>query len=291
MISAGFLFSAAPLTQQGSIGGVFLETRSEFPLAKDSPQRVLKTADAESAPPELMGRAVLVKDTDRQTVLYSKNLNEPMPIASLTKLMTALVVKKLVSPEEMVEITAEDTKAAPYKINLEPHEKILVKDLLKAMLIASANDAALALARHAAGDVSTFVRFMNREAKQLKMKNTSFQNPVGFDDPNHFSSASDLALLVEEFMRNPDLMEIVGQKEALFYSVDGVNSHRLVSTNKLLDNSSVLGIKTGYTNEAKGNIIILVGDEKYYFIILGSPNREEDAEKLMVWMEANFEWQ
>ena len=73
--------------------------------------------------------------------------------------------------------------------------------------------------------------------------------------------------------------------------MDGARSHRLISTNKLLANARVLGIKTGYTNEAKGNIIILVGEEKYYFIILGSEEREADAERLMTWMDENFIWQ
>lgn len=219
-------------------------------------------------------------------------------MASLAKLMTALVVANLASPEEMVVIKPQDINIPPNRADLKPGEKVLVKDLLSAMLVGSANDAALSLARHVGGNVETFVSYMNEHAKKLGMRDTFFQNPVGFDDPDQYSTAQDLSILVEEFLKHSELMEIVGQKDFRFYSLDN-QKHYLTTTNKLLRNPRVLGIKTGYTSEAKGNIIILANYEdesleslppRYYLVILGSTNREVEAETLINWIQTNFVW-
>ncbi|MDP3740962.1 MAG: serine hydrolase [bacterium] len=275
----------------GNAGGIASHGRLQFPIAPQQTYPFPQLRGEEFASPQVSARAVLVKDVRSGRVLFAKNESERLPIASLTKLLTALVVTARVSLEEMVEIESVDINVAAFKTNLNVSEKVLVKDLLAAMLVASANDAAMALARHSAGSVEDFVRFMNKEARRLKMVDTNFKNPVGFDDPDHFSTAQDLALLVEEFMTHSKLMRIVGQKEAVFYSLDNSRKHSLASTNKLLGKPQVLGIKTGYTNEAKGNIIILMEQPRYYFVVLGSANREADANALINWVEENFQWE
>lgn len=297
-VATGFLFVSDDFLPQSNAGGIVVEIQAQFPVVPAEKPKSPYILQASANLPKVSAKAVLIKDPVSKEILYTKNGTATLPIASLTKLLTALVVKDRASLEEMVEIKPEDINVPPYKTNLQPPEKVLVKDLLEAMLVASANDAAEALARHVGGSTENFVSLMNRKARQLKMLHTSFQNPVGFDDKNHYSTAEDLSILVEEFVKDSDLMNIVGQKQAHFFSLDKGLEHRFVSTNKLLRNPEVLGIKTGYTNEAKGNIIIMVDPsetksdlERYYFIILGSDNREADAEMLIDFVENNFRWQ
>lgn len=291
LIAGGLLFSSGGLLRYRTAGGLALVPPPKLPLSEVAHIKFPQIKGVATSDLEISAKAVLVKDTVSHRILYAKNENTRLPIASLTKLLTALVVKKLVSPEAMVEISADDASVAAYRANFEIGQKILVSDLLKAMLVASANDAAAALSRHAGGDLETFVAMMNVEASRLQMTSTLFQNPVGFDDPSHYSTAADLSLLVEEFIKNSDLMRMVGLKEIFFEPVNAKKPYHLVSTNKLLERPGVLGIKTGYTNEAKGNIIILVEEPRYFLIILGSDNREADANKLIDWVESNFVWQ
>lgn len=274
-----------------AVSGIFTQSYPRLPLALDreEPQVLAKTEVLEEL--DLTARAVLVKDISSGQILYEKNVNLVLPIASLTKLMTALVTEKQASLEALVEISPFDLLTEKYVINLVPGENLRVYDLLQAMLISSANDATLALARFAGkGSIEKFVIMMNKEAVAFGMPSTAFTNPVGFDDPAHYSSAADLAKLVEEFLQHPRLLEIVGRKKTLISSSDGAHTHELVTTNKLLlQYEEITGIKTGYTAEAKGNLIALV-DNKYYSIILGSSEREEETEKIMNWVTENFAW-
>lgn len=275
------------------VGGAFAEGRNpaQFPLAKDQEKGLLVPKN-EFAKPILSARSALVKGLGDGEILYEKNPDLSLPIASVTKLMTAMVVEKLAPLDEIVEITPADLDTEAYRANLVSGERIRVRELLKAMLISSANDATLALARGTAGSIEQFVREMNKEASSLGMSSTAFTNPVGFDDAGHYSTAADLSLLVEEFLLHPELLEVVRQKEVEISSVDGLYRHQLRTTNKLiLKHGEVVGLKTGYTSEAKGNLIILVdGLHPYYSIILGSPNREAETEKLMNWIGESFRW-
>ena len=270
-----------------------------LPIAVDRsvPIPVLKAVVRD---PDILARAVLVKDYDSGLILLEKNRNQLLPIASLTKLMTAIVAKKALPFNEVVEIELLDLKTAPYRVDFAVGEKVTVKNLLEAMLVSSANDAAMALARIAGGgNVQKFVSEMNAEARRLGMRQTNFANPVGFDDPGHFSTAVDLAKLVEEFLQYPELLEIVGKKSVLVQAVNGRGKHFLTTTNKLMiSHEEIVGLKTGYTEEARGNLIIFVDLErsgegrtgKYYSIILGSEDREREMKTVMNWIKDNYQW-
>lgn len=288
----------ASMDSNGKIAGITREAGGNLPLAGNSARPLPKLAQRDD-PPELSARAALVQDAASGTVLYEKNADEKVPIASLTKLMTGIVVQKLVGLEEIVRIDARDTEVSQFRAELKAGETILVIDLLKAMLISSANDAAAALARYSGGTEENFVAAMNREAQALGMTDSRFTNPIGFDDPKHFSTARDLAVLVEEFMNYESLVQIVKIKDSMVVSADGREKHALVTTNHLLaSHPEIAGLKTGYTSEAKGNLIILVnvpsgepGEAAQYFsIILGSDNRERESEKIMEWVEKNYLW-
>ena len=281
-----------PTLSQSRVGGAYLELLPQFPVSGKredlTPQQQTFIAEL-----KLSAESALVKDKNSNVVLFEKNSREKLPIASLTKLMTALIAARELNPDAVITILPGDTRVSPYTANLEAGEKLLVRDLLKAMLISSANDAALALARAAGGTVKNFVQEMNSEARSLRMTSTAFANPVGFDDPGHYSTAADLAILVEEVLRHPELVEIASLKEARISSIDGKITHRLLTTNKLmLKYKEILGLKTGYTTEAKGNLIVLAqeGPALLYFIVLNSDDREAETERVLTWVKQSFVW-
>lgn len=266
---------------RSQVGGAYLErTVLELPLAPPKPQL---------SPLDLKARSALIVERNSGIPLFEENSEIPLPMASLTKLMTALVALDHAAPEAVVEITAEDVNTTPYKAKLVVGQHYFLIDLLKAMLIASANDATLALARGSLGSVPEFVKAMNERAQTLGMQNTNFSNPVGFDDPQHYASATDLSLLVSALLNYPQLLEIVKTRQDKISSLGGKFTHELRTTNKLLlIHEEVKGLKTGYTSEALGNLIILT--DHYYSILLGSPQREEESEKIMSWVKENWTW-
>ncbi len=298
---AGVLVAAWGGGLSGQVSGLAVEgeVSAQLPLAAESDRPFPPEKTSNFSELVLIARSALVRDRYSGLVLYEKDPEAVLPIASLTKLMTAVVVHKHLSPQEILEITPLDVKTELYRAGLVPGERIRVAELLEAMLIASANDATLALARHLGGTVEGFVALMNQEAAALGMTRTAFTNPVGFDDPGHHSTAADLGLLVKEFLSHPDLLGIASTKETIIRSVDSRYSHKLATTNKLLlKYDEVRGLKTGYTAEAKGNLIILVdvtaeaseGVAEYYSIILGSNDREAETEQIMSWVRDNFQW-
>ena len=245
------------------------------------------------APPLLTVKAALAYDLNSGSILYSRNLDEKLPIASLTKLITALVAIKFSNLDSVVLVKKSDLQVVGASSGLVEGEKITVKDLLQAMLISSSNDATLALANYIGGSEEKFVAMMNQEVKNLGLIDTHFSNPVGWDIDENFSNALDLAKIVEEFVKNPILSEIVKTKEIEIYSQDKKYVHKLTTTNRLLlEDLSVVGIKTGFTTKALGNLIIRdqKNQQDIITIVLGSENREEDTTKLLEWLFKVYKW-
>ena len=244
-------------------------------------------------PPVLTAKAGLAVDLNSQTILYAQNFDEKLPIASLTKLMTALVVMEKLNLNQRVRVNKLDTSVIGSSMGLLPDEQITVRDLLKGLLIASSNDAALVLARAAGGSQEEFVKLMNAKSRQLNLNSTSFTNPVGYDHKDNYSTADDLVKIVNEFLSSPVLSDIVQTRETVVYSIDKKNIHKLRTTNKLLlEDSKVTGIKTGFTSGAQGNLIIRAkeGDKDVVTVILGSSNREEDSRLLLDWLFKVYRW-
>ena len=264
---------------------------TEFPQSAALAAPAPPTARNRFGTPDVSAAAVLIKDVASGAIIYQKNPHSRLPIASLTKLMTAVVAVQNGQLDDEVEISPTDLDVSAFRINFSPGEKLTVRDLLIAMLVASANDAALALSRYVSGRTDNFVKDMNDEAAALGMHSTSFNNPIGFDHPDHFSTAADLDKLVAEFVHHPELLEIVKMKQAVVSTVSGRDSRRLNATNKLLEERpGVIGLKTGYTAEAKGSLIILMNDPKYYSIVLDSADRERETNLLLDWVEKEFVW-
>lgn len=242
--------------------------------------------------PAFSARSVLIKDLTTGTLLYQKESDIKLPIASTTKIMSALVASEYFKPNSVLEVR-DSANIIGSKVGLFPDESLSFRSLLYGMLISSGNDAAYAIAENYPGGVINFVSSMNKKAGELNLVNTHFTNPAGFDDEEHFSSAADLAIISQEALKAPELARIFSTKETEVTSLDKKYKHQLSNLNKLLTSvSGVLGIKTGFTALAKENLITLVerDNHKILIVLLNSDDRFGETTKLIEWTYSNFTW-
>lgn len=243
-------------------------------------------------PPAFAARAVLVKDLTSGAILYQKEANTSLPIASTTKIMTALVASEYFKPNSVLTVS-KGAAVTGAKVGLLPGEDLTFRSMLYGMLLNSGNDAAYALAENYPGGVLEFVHAMNKKAIDLNLQNSHFDNPAGFDNPRHFSSAKDLAVITEEALKNSALARIFSTKETNIVSLDKKYTHRLSNLNRLLSQvRGVLGVKTGYTKEAKENLVTYVDRDgrQILTVVLGSDDRFGESTKLIEWAYDNFVW-
>lgn len=242
--------------------------------------------------PAISARAVLIKDLATDTVLYQKDATTSYPIASTTKIITALVASEYFKQNTVLTI-GKSANIPGSRVGLTAGEDLTFRSLLYGMLLNSGNDAAFALAENYPGGILGFVSAMNKKVMNLGLKNTHFDNPAGFDSPNHYSSASDLAVITQEALKDSTLARIFATKETNIVSVDKKYSHQLFNLNRLLsDVKGVLGVKTGTTEEAKENLVTLVERDghKILLVVLGSSDRFPETTKLIDWAYSNFDW-
>lgn len=242
--------------------------------------------------PIFYSRAVLIKDLTTDTVLYQKDSGIPLPIASTTKIVTALVASEYFKPNSVLTVDSSATIPGS-RVGLSYGEDLSFRSLLYGMLLNSGNDAAFAIAENYPGKVLGFVSAMNKKVLELNLKSTHFDNPAGFDNPNHYSSAEDLAKITEEALKNYQLARIFATKETNIVSLNKKYTHQLVNLNKLLSQvRGVLGVKTGTTEQAKENLVTLVERDghRVLLVVLGSSDRFGETTRLIDWTYANFQW-
>ncbi len=219
-------------------------------------------------------------------VLYERDADRIMPIASTTKLMTALVVSENCGAEDRVLITPEMCGLEGSSVYLKAGETLSVRELLLGMLLVSGNDAAEALAIHCAGSEEAFSALMNGKAAALGMENTHFINPHGLNDPLHYSTARDMARLMRAVMDEPLLAEIEGRRSAL------AGERLLINHNKLLDQfPGCTGGKTGYTTAA-GRCLVSSAERdgtRFFCVTLSDPDDWNDHAALYDWAFSHFE--
>ena len=243
--------------------------------------------------PDIKAKAAIVYDVNSTKHLYRKNIDQKLPIASVTKLLTAVTVLDKLNLREIVYIPAEVLKVDGQKQDLFLGERLTVEDLLKMILIKSSNDAAYALVHHAKSQNIDLVGEMNKKAQELRMTDSYFKDPAGLND-EAYATINDLIKLVDYALSYPKLWNILSQKTVLITSVDGIN-HDIRSTNQLLGEfSGVIGGKTGYTESALGCMVLVVqipnNDDKIISIILGSTERFTDTRKLIEWSTQAYRW-
>ncbi|MFZ2651510.1 MAG: serine hydrolase [Burkholderiaceae bacterium] len=212
--------------------------------------------------------------------LWSHRAAEKLAPASLTKVMTALLILENYQPERLVTVSASAAAATGTRLRIRAGERYTQADLLLATLLVSGNDACRALAEAHSGDAPRFVALMNRRAVELGLARTHFQNACGHDAPGHYSTAQDLLQLTEVALGNPVFAAIVRRLEARFTSVDGRRSFALRNTNELIGrHPNAIGVKSGYTPKAGKCLIALAERDgmRVLLVLLNGPNRWWDA--------------
>jgi D-alanyl-D-alanine carboxypeptidase (penicillin-binding protein 5/6) len=225
-----------------------------------------------------VGQAYLV-DIDGAPV-WHKNADQRLPPASLTKLMTALLLVEQFAPQDAIVVDAPAAHETGSRLGLQAGERWHAGDLLAATLMASANDACRALADQAAGDQARFVQRMNQRAQHLGLRNTHFANACGHDAPDHFASANDLAVLARAVMQNPQLAALVGLAEQSIVRIDGKRSVALANRNALIGRyAGAVGVKTGTTPLAGKCLVALArrGPHTVLLVLLKGKDRWWDA--------------
>lgn len=250
-----------------------------FPLMTWAKETTIRSATIK---PRVKASAVYLMDMKSGQVLLQKNATQRLPPASLTKIMTALVALEQASPQQVVSIDSRALVKRPPRLKLKAKEEFLLHDLLAAMLVTSANDACQAVAFHIGGEMPSFIDMMNNRAKTLGLHGTHFANPCGFDAPEHYSTAVDLAKLTEEAMQTPTFAMMVRTLERDITSLNGQHLIHLSSTNQLLLDPDVTGVKTGFTSKAGRCLIASMYKNGHHLLLVGLnvKNRWKQAEQL-----------
>jgi len=233
-------------------------------------------------------------DVDTGAVLYEKDSQTALPMASLTKIMTAILILENHDLSEVVTVEADFSQELGVRIWLYQNEKITVGNLLIALLVRSAGDAALALANFHSGSVEAFVSEMNAKLSELNLSGTHFMGPIGLDHEGQYSTAHDLAMLTKYALRFPDFRRIVKLDGATITSTDGKIQHSFVSTNYLLNSYlDIEGVKTG-TTEAAGQSLVNLARNKsgneIISVLLNSPSRFQENKSIIDWIFRTYQW-
>lgn len=226
-----------------------LEDDKEQINIREIKEELVETAKTLNNEPKLNSRVALVYDRSSGRVLYEKNGNKQTPMASTTKIMTAIVVMENSNLSDIVTIDSKSAGTGGSRLGLKKNDKITVNDLLYGLMLRSGNDSAVALAIHIGGSIEGFAEMMNQKAKELKLINTHFVVPHGLDKEGHYTTAYELAKIADYALKIDKIKEIVSTKTC---TISINNKPKIITnTNELLGSvNGVYGVKTGFTNGA-----------------------------------------
>lgn len=274
-----------------------LSAQSVVP-ATATPTPFPKRRDESVDPTGILARAALVVDASSSAILYQKEAQLPVPPASTTKMMTALVALEEFSLDEAVTVPSICVlNEGGAEMNLREGERISVKNLLAGLLIASAADSACALSQHGTDGAEGFLSSMNEKAQALNMTQTRYTNVSGLDEANggNVATAEDILKLTKAALKNPTFRQFVSTVQTNVASVDGDVIHNLVNTNELLTTlPGITGVKTGFTEKAGGCLVFAYEREgrEIIGVVLGSSERGrfEDTQRIIDWVFQSFTW-
>lgn len=241
----------------------------------------------------LESRIALIFDRASGRILYEKNGNKQTPMASTTKIMTAIVVLENANLNDIVTIDSKAAGTEGSRLGLKKNDKITVNDLLYGLLLRSGNDAAVALAKYVGGSIDEFANMMNIKAKELGLSNSHFVVPHGLDNDEHYTTAYELAKMADYALKIEKFKEIVSTKVTTIY-INGY-ARSINNTNQLLGSiAGVYGVKTGFTNGAGRCLVCSCkrGDLDIITVIIGAnttKQRTTDTLKLIEYAYKNFE--
>ncbi len=235
-------------------------------------------------------QASILMEQESGRVLYEKNAREPLRIASITKIMTAILAVESGKMKDVVKVSSNAEGTEGSSIYLRAGEKILLEDLVYGLMLRSGNDSAVAIAEHVGGSLEGFVYLMNEKAKELGMSNTLFQNPHGLDDhEDHYSSAYDMAVLTRYAMNHPTYQEISSTKT---HRVEGDQIRVWTNKNRLLTElyPHSTGGKTGFTKRARRTLVSTASkdDLDLITVTLNAPSDWHDHMNLFNWAFDTF---
>jgi serine-type D-Ala-D-Ala carboxypeptidase (penicillin-binding protein 5/6) len=266
---------------------------STAPVANPAPAAANQIISPQ--PPDIDAKAYVLMDANTGEVLAEKNMHDRLPPASLTKLMTAYVASQAlrqgqIKLEDIVTISEKAWRMGGSRMFIQVGSKVGVKELLDGIIVASGNDACVAMAEHVAGTEGAFVQLMNQNAARLGMKDTQYTDSTGMPDPNHYSTAYDIAQLSRAIIKDyPEDYAWYKQQWIMFNHIRQPNRNRL-----LWRDSSVDGLKTGHT-EGAGYCLVasaLRNNMRLISVVLGTPSdnsRTEDSQALLNWGYRFFE--
>ncbi len=245
------------------------------------------------APPPIAAKSWLLYDLTSAQAITSANERERVEPASLTKLMTAYLAfsalkQKTLTPEQIVPVSERAQKAPGSRMFIEPNKPVKVEELLHGMITQSGNDACIALAEVIAGSEDQFVQMMNREARRLGMKDTSFTNASGLSDPKHYSTAYDLGLLASALIRDfPEYYPLYSLREYRYNNISQTNRNRLLWLDPNVD-----GMKTGYTENAGFCLIASAkrGTRRLLSVVLGASSDSARAQESLKLLNYGFQF-
>lgn len=278
----------------GSTNIVFadLNDNEEIDLEKIK-EEVVQTSQTLKEEPELNSKIGLIYDRASGKILYEKNGNKQTPMASTTKIMTAIVVIENSNLSDTVTIDMKAAGTGGSRLGLKKNDKITVNDLLYGLMLRSGNDAAVALAMHVGGSIEKFAEMMNQKASNLGLTNSHFVVPHGLDMEEHYTTAYELAKITNYALNIEKLKEIVGTKTYTI-SING-QPKKISNTNELLGNLyGVYGVKTGFTNGAGRCLVTSCKRDKLDIItiIIGANTKKQrtsDSIKLIEYASKNYQ--
>lgn len=293
LVNVFFVFKSPKINNPVRSEAIFNSTQAYvLPISEPS---YFPIFDSPKEKPVIDAKAGLVYDTRSGRFLFAKNPRIKLPVASLTKILSSIVVLENLNMKETVVIPQEVLKVDEEKQSLYLGEEITVQSLLKLMLIESSNDAAYALAHHANNNGINFVDKMNEKAQFLSMNDSHFLDPAGLSD-DAYSTAEDLLKMVKYSLKYELIWNILTEKSVVVKSTDGKIEHRVENTDQLLGViPDIFGGKTGHTDKALGCMILVVEipdkNDKLISVVLGSQDRFGDTKKLVDWVKGSYRWQ
>ena len=266
------------------------ETKENRKIIETSTENVEKNIRIQE-PKQLNSRRYAIYDRASGTCMYGKNENKQTAMASTTKIMTAIIVlENCKNLDEVVTISAKAAGTGGSRLGLKKDDKVTVNDLLFGLLMRSGNDAAVALANYTAGSAENFANMMNKKAQELGLVNTHFVTPHGLDNPNHYTTAYELAKLADYALKNDKFATIVKTK----YVTIKINDQQkeLKNTNELLlaDVEGVYGVKTGFTGNAGRCLVTSVkrNNMDLIIVVLGADTRKDRAKDTLKLIDYAF---
>ena len=269
----------------------YIENNITIDVDSEISEAVSKTDDT-LLPSSINSRSCIVFDRNSHMILYGKNENSQVKMASTTKIMTAIIVIENSNLKDTVEVSKKAASTGGSRLGLKAGDKITVHDLLYGLMLVSGNDAAVCLAEHVGGDIEGFANLMNKKASELSLSNTHYESPHGLDSDGHYTTAYELAVLSDYALKNETFSKIVATKS---YTVT-INGYpkNLSNTNELLGNlNGIYGIKTGFTNGANRCLVTACkrNDMDIICVVLGADTkkfRTQDSVKLIEFAFKNY---